>query len=329
MPSRQDGAALYSPAAFTRDMLMSAPLFLSSGDVVADRRYEYAREWETRGELAAAAELMEQALDIAPGFASAWFALGEMREKLGDPTGAIAAFERARQTDPADRHGAQLHLIRLGAAPLADIPPDYVAELFDQYAPRFEKALVESLRYRAPQLLREAVLQVCRDEPRAAQFARMIDLGCGTGLAARAFVDICKIKIGVDLSTGMLARAQEEGLYDALHAADMVGALEQEADASADLVLAADAVIYLADLSPLCRAAARVLRSGGLLAFTAETHDGEGVRLGEKLRYAFAPGYVGDVMKQAGFRVALLAHQSSRDEAGKPVPGLVAVGVRV
>ena len=38
--------------------------------------------------------------ELNPGFAAAWFALGEMREKLGDRAGAIAAFERREGTDP-------------------------------------------------------------------------------------------------------------------------------------------------------------------------------------------------------------------------------------
>ena len=34
------------------------------------------------------------------GFASAWFALGEMRDRLGDRDGAVAAFAQARAADP-------------------------------------------------------------------------------------------------------------------------------------------------------------------------------------------------------------------------------------
>ena len=47
--------------------MQAAPLFVSSGDVIADRRYQYARELEARGELAGAADLYAQALQIAPG----------------------------------------------------------------------------------------------------------------------------------------------------------------------------------------------------------------------------------------------------------------------
>jgi len=71
---------------------MTEPMFLSSGDLIADRRYDYARALDKRGDLAGAADLYRQAVEIAPGFASAWFALGEVRARLGDAGGAAARF---------------------------------------------------------------------------------------------------------------------------------------------------------------------------------------------------------------------------------------------
>jgi len=56
------------------------PLIASSGDLIADRRYGRARDYEEAGDLPAAAELLLQALERAPHFASAWFALGDIRE---------------------------------------------------------------------------------------------------------------------------------------------------------------------------------------------------------------------------------------------------------
>ena len=131
---------------------MPARLFLSSGDLLADRRYEFARDLQLKGDLAAAADLLEQAIELAPNFTSAWFTLGEIREQLGEREAAIAAFRRARETDPEDRHGAAVRLMRLGADQLGEMPKGYVQTLFDQYAPRFEAALLGDLDYRAPQL---------------------------------------------------------------------------------------------------------------------------------------------------------------------------------
>ena len=56
---------------------------LSSGDLTADRRRAMAREYLAAGEAQAAAELMEQALEIAPDWAAGWFELGEFHEAAG------------------------------------------------------------------------------------------------------------------------------------------------------------------------------------------------------------------------------------------------------
>src|SRR3954467_5805644 len=105
--------------------------------MLADRRYALARDYAADGDLAAAADLFAQAVELSPGFSSAWFALGEAREALGDRDGARAAFARAQSADPEDRHGAALHLVRLGGAdPATAALHGYVRTLFDQYAPR-------------------------------------------------------------------------------------------------------------------------------------------------------------------------------------------------
>ncbi len=307
---------------------MAAPLFLSSGDLIADRRYDFARDFQLRGDVIGAIELMAQAVELAPRFASAWFALGELRERLGERNGAIDAYRRACESDPEDRHGAKLRLMRLGALDLSEMPPDYVRTLFDQYASRFEKSLIGDLNYRGPEILLKAVLSTFHGSGRPAFFKRAADLGCVTGLAAREFVANVGEFIGVDLSPGMIEEAHATGLYARLDVADMVQGLRIEPDASVDLVLAADAVNYLHELAPFMAEAARVLRPGGIIAFTTETHGGAGVILGEGLRYCHAPDYVRDQIAAAGLELCTLTSASTRTEHHQPVPGLVVVARR-
>jgi predicted TPR repeat methyltransferase len=304
---------------------MSARLFLSSGDMIADRRFDFARDLQLKGDLAAAADLLLQATELAPGFASAWFTLGDIREQLGAREDAVAAFRKARDADPDDRHGASLRLMLLGAEQLSDMPPAYVRSLFDQYAPKFEKALVDDLGYRGPELLFRAVLAARAAVRKPAFFKRAIDLGCGTGLAARAFAREVDAFIGIDISPRMVGKARATGLYAKLEVAEMAQGLSGKPDASADLIVAADAMVYVSDLGPLFRAAARVLVPGGLLAFTVETHGGEGVILGEGLRYAHSATYVRDAIAAAGLALSRLEDLSARNEDNTPVPGLVVV----
>jgi predicted TPR repeat methyltransferase len=303
-------------------------LFLSSGDLVADRRFDFARDLQLKGDLAAAADLLLQATELAPGFASAWFTLGEIREQLGERDAAIAAFRKAREVDPGDRHGASLRLMRLGAEPVSGMPTAYVQVLFDQYAPRFEAALVGDLGYRGPALLFKAVLWVRSVARKPAFFKRAIDLGCGTGLAAAAFAKNVDRFIGIDLSPRMIEKARATGLYAELEVADMLRGLRSKLEASAELILAADAMVYVADLMPVLAEANRVLAPGGMLAFTTETHDGDGVILGEGLRYAHSADHVRASVEAAGLDVSQLEDRSARNEDNVPAPGLVVVATK-
>jgi len=169
------------------------------------------------------------------------------------------------------------------------------------------------------------VLSVRAAARKPAFFKRAIDLGCGTGLAALAFANEVDHFIGVDLSPRMIERARATDLYAELDVADMLQGLRSRDDACADLILAADAMVYVADIAPVLEEAKRVLTPGGLVAFTTETHDGEGVVIGEGLRYAHAAAYVRAVVESAGLKLPLLEDRSARNEDNAPVPGLVAV----
>ena len=308
---------------------MPVRLFLSSGDLVADRRFDFARDLQLKGELVAAADLFAQATELAPGFASAWFTLAEIREQLGERDAAIAAFRKARDADPDDRHGASLRLMLLGAEKLSGMPPAYVRALFDQYAPKFESALVGDLGYRGPALLFKAVLAARHAVRKPAFFRRAIDLGCGTGLAAGAFAKGVDHFTGIDLSQRMIEKARATGLYAELEVADMLEGLRGRPDASADLILAADAMVYVADLAPVLTEARRVLAAGGLLAFTVETHGGDGVVIGEGLRYAHGALHVRAAIDAAGLGLSQFEELSARNEDNRPVPGLVAVAAKI
>ena len=303
-------------------------LFLSSGDVLADRRYERARVYAAEGDFAAAEDLLTQALERAPNFASAWFALGEIRAGRGDRAGAVAAFRAALTADPADRHGAALHLARLGEGdPATAMTPAYVGTLFDQYAGHFDAALA-GLAYRGPALLRDALCVAAAARTRPFRFAHAVDLGCGTGLVAEALRAECDAIVGVDLSPAMVAAARRKGVYAEVALADLAAFIASQAAGACDLVVAGDAFVYLADLAPICRAVARALAPGGLFAFTVETHDGTGVVLGEKLRYAHGADHVRSALGGAGLEALLLKSASTRNENDAPVPGLVVVAGR-
>lgn len=300
---------------------MSSPFLHTSGDPALDRRLDWSRAY-LEDDPAVAAAMLADLVAEAPGFTAAWFLLGEAREKAGDAAGAAAAYGEALARDEADELGSGIRLARLGAREISGaMSPVFVRTLFDQYAARFDKALREGLSYRGPELLAEAV----RRHPPGTPVARLLDLGCGTGLAAPLFAPMATEMVGVDLSPAMIEQARELNLYGELHAEEMGAFLAGQAPDSADMIIAVDALCYVGDLAPIFRAARRVLRSGGLFAFTVETHGGEGMILRDTLRYAHGAALVEADLAAADFKAMDLNIASTRTEKGVPVPGLICV----
>lgn len=296
----------------------------SSGDPIADRRYAWAAGYLEDGDAAAAADLAVQALERAPDFAPAWALLGEARLATNDRAGAVAALERARALEPEDPLGVSLTLARLGVVPAADaIPSGYVRALFDAYADRFDDHLTTALNYRGPELLRDVL---ARHAP-GRVFGTVLDLGCGTGLMGEAIRDRAARLEGCDLAPAMVDKAREKGIYDALAVAELTAWLQAASPASADLVLAADVLVYIGDPVHVFAAAAAALAEGGLFAFTVqalrETPGGPGFVVGADARFAHARAFLEERARGAGLRVVALEDGWTRCDAGEPVPGHV------
>lgn len=111
----------------------------------------------------------------------------------------------------------------------------HVRALFDSYAARFDHHLVDQLDYRAPATLYRLVVAALdssdpvrrttegSDDAPPRRRLRVVDVGCGTGLAGSLFRNISGLLVGGDLSTNMILKAKEKTrpdgrpLYDELH----------------------------------------------------------------------------------------------------------------
>lgn len=310
------------------------PIQFSSGDVVIDRRVDYAKMLAEAGDHVAAAELMEQALELAPAWVAGWLHLAGHREKAGDKKAAADALRRVLDLDPQDVFAASLKLARLGAGEMPSQPPSrYVEALFDHYADRFEMSLVEKLKYDVPAKLSALLRRVAGEEHR---FRHAVDLGCGTGLLGVEIRDLTDVLEGFDLSAGMLAKAEEKAIYDRVGLADL--SLEAEDSGlfavdllahRADLICAADVFIYLGNLEAVLRLVDRLAAPGAMLAFSVEEcGEGEGFALAESLRYVHSEAYVRLLLARTGFQVLETGKTTIRMDGGKPVPGILFVAAR-
>jgi predicted TPR repeat methyltransferase len=144
------------------------------------------------------------------------------------------------------------------------------------------------------------------------------------GAPVRARVDRLA---GVDLSAAMIAKARERGDYDELIVSDATALMRARANAL-DLIVAADALVYMGDLAPLFATVGTALSADGLFAFSIETYEGDGFKLEPTMRFAHSRSYVEPTAREAGLQPLLLQSASTRREAGRDAPGMICVFAR-
>jgi predicted TPR repeat methyltransferase len=226
--------------------------------------------------------------------------------------GAAAQVERWRQVRAPEDRITAYRLNALEGAAVDRAPADYVAAHFDAFAERFDHQLVEMLGYSGPADLIALLL------PHRSRFDRVLDLGCGTGLAVPVLAPLGGVVTGVDLSSGMLARAAARGGYEALVQAEALTFLAEH-PTTFDLVFAADVLIYFGDMTAVFAAAARALRPGGYFVFSTERGEADWTLLSSG-RFAHGDAYI-DRLAAPTFALKARASTRLRQEGRDRVEG--------
>lgn len=267
------------------------------------------------GRDAAADTLLDKALALDHGAPRVHWLKGQLAAWRGDRAAALAHYQacraRADVAAPAD-----FMIAAMGGAETPErAPDDYVRAYFDWYAEGYDRHLTEALGFAVPALLHAAI---AASDPAAGGAG--LDLGCGTGLTGAAIAPLVGDLTGVDLSPAMLERARARGCYDRVVEAEVHAFLAGAPEASADLVVAGDVLVYVGDLAPLLRDVARALRPGGLFAATTE-HGEDGVELAASGRYRHGVAAVERQAAAAGLAVVARTPATLRRELGAPVAG--------
>lgn len=276
----------------------------------------------------------QQALSHDPESVRAHQCLGNALMGQGDRQSALASYRELLRLQP---DSPVSHLVAALSGELSDKPPmAYVRQLFDEYAANFEHSLVSALLYDVPAELAEYVSGLCSGPEQA---WRILDLGCGTGLSGLAFQPYARELVGVDLSGKMLEKARTRNIYARLEQAELLTVLRAEPAASYDMVLAADVLVYLGKLEETFEQVGRVLRPGGLYAFSVESLDAllesgaSGSAFGYQLnptgRYAHTISYLQTVAGRSGLEFIDFRSTRIRLDQGKPVDGYLVVTRRI
>ena len=153
---------------------------------------------------------------------------------------------------------AEIHVKILTAA-----STDALMEVYDGWADRYDRELLEDWGYTSPQKAVQLLLEAM-DSPMLA----VLDAGCGTGLVGVLLKEAGLSSLtGIDYSLGMLAEAERKGVYDALHTMDMNLPLTLPSD-SYDAVTCIGTFTSTHVKPEAVKELARVTRSGGVLVFT-------------------------------------------------------------
>src|ERR1700722_10598499 len=266
-----------------------------------------------KGALPAAIAELQRASRLDPALERPRFLTARAWLEAGEAANALALFE---SLEPSPVCEALISRAKASAiAPRSD--PGYVRHLFDQFSADYDNRMLGQLDYAAPQILKDLADLVMPGRDKL----RVLDLGCGTGLAGLLFKPRAARLTGIDLSPAMIEKARARDVYDSL----IVGDIETALGGEYDLILAADTLVYLGDLRPVLAAVADHLAPGGFFLFTTEAKEGQrggpGFELGPKRRWRHGEAYLRQAAKTAGLSVAGLVSASPRTESHQPVPG--------
>ena len=274
---------------------------------------------QAQGKFEDVADAYEASVEQLPHYERAFGQLARLYTRAGRIADAARVYRRWLETSPD--HPVPRHMLAActGEAVPARADDAMVRATFDGFATSFDQVLSE-LRYQTPERLCE---QAAGHIDTAAGKLRVLDIGCGTGLCGPLLRPWAGELIGVDLSPGMLGKARERGVYDALIEAELVAYLRDHPGAF-DLIVCADTLCYFGGLAEALAAARTALTPGGRFAFSVERAGDEAQAdfvLHPHGRYAHRPAYVAAALAAAGLALLDRRDTDLRLELGKPVAG--------
>jgi predicted TPR repeat methyltransferase len=272
------------------------------------------------GRLDAALAGFDAVLALQPKLAIGWNNRGNTLAKLHRFEEAVACYDSALALEPQFAEAAEnrdFALFTLGRNVRS--PAKYMRGLFDEFSSHYDETMLAKLGYRAHLELRDMATRVL---PREAVPWRILDLGCGTGLAGMVFKDLAAggRMDGIDISPRMIEGARLRGIYDELILGDLETVLAQQGR-SYNLMISADTMTYFGELEPVFAGVARRLEPGGFYLFASEAKEGEGWEQTKVHRFRHSEAYVRAQAERAGLQCIEIMPCTLRQEEHQPVPG--------
>ena len=270
---------------------------------------------KTLSKLDEAEESYTKAISLKLDYAEAHNNLANLLQELGRADEAKESYTKAIALKP-EYSSAKHMLAALNGETTSTAPQDYVEGLFNNYAPQFEKSLIDNLGYKIPSI----ISQMIKKDSKADLLGSVIDLGCGTGLFGVEIRQFCKYLEGVDLSRKMLDEAQKKRVYDKLIKQDILAYLSN-ASLNFDYFVSTDVFVYMGDLSDVFRLIKSRNKKGGKLVFSTEDCGGDSFYLEKSGRYAHSRRYIKSLCKKFDYEFRYVKIQALRKEKKQYIRG--------
>ena len=252
---------------------------------------------QNKGKLEEAIASFQRALAINPNYADAYYNMGTTFQKQSNYDEAIVYFKKSIELNHNTFPVAEHMLAALTGETTKGAPREYISNLFDQYSTRYDKEVIEKLKYKVPKLLRGMLDSLFKTNVR---FRNVIDLGCGTGLSGMEFRIISDRLTGIDLSNKMLEKTRIKKIYDVLQVADIVEFLNGT-DEKYNLFIAAGVLDYIGDLKFIFNSVKNCSLSGAYFVFSTENYNEKNYVLRQTGRYAYSREYIQLLAKEHNF----------------------------
>jgi len=281
--------------------------------------------YAAQGRIKEAVSYYCQSIAMMPGNPDSRRLLGIAYYTLGRIEEAAEVFRQWLEEAPDHPVARHMYAACSGKDVPARAADDYIEHTFDRFAGSFDAQLQERLAYKAPEIVAEALAKALQAS--AAQLD-ILDAGCGTGLCGPLLRPFARQLIGVDLSSGMLSKAEAKQCYDVLEKAELTAFIAASKDGF-DAIISADTIVYFGTLDEVLQASRAALRPNGLLIFTVEKGEGKvadeslGYAINPHGRYAHTRAYLAAALARVDLEAGEMLEVALRSEGGEPVMGWV------
>lgn len=238
------------------------------------------------GHIEDATSLFTRVLELDQKHFGALSNLAAIKMRRKDKPAAISLLQRAVDVEPNNK--TTRFMLQALQEVDGDIPAceEYARDLFNHYALYYEKHMQDTLQYKLPEKLWEILHSLNQQS-----FAKVLDLGCGTGLCGDVLKRFTENVTGVDIAEKMLSVAKSKDIYQNLICQDISEYLMHNSE-QFDLIVAADVLPYFGSLDVIFANVCKSLANNGIFIFTTEISMDKNWQVQESIRFSHSQQYV-------------------------------------